>query len=786
MARDTAQLDYLKVRPPSSSEQSLNIKLTVSNQSNQSNQSIQSNQSTSNYTSASTNGTGSCSVTHSSSSEEMVTYLFPDLKALDHICEGLEGHKSKQPYDTVAVQGFEIYIVEQWACERKHGTIITSYTGDSSNVIKAGKVVVPKDTSKWCDKFIEFFNEISDTGAKIKSTEAGLLFVTNLSSFPSKYNLLPIPCGDMKQIWGMFVVNLNLRRMNCGGRSALLLSNPTDACGDKFRQIYKTHPNVDIEYSAKELVTLVQICLVYFKLLDPNYVDGLLCNFTEKKIKEWWASYGETYFGIKPKDGMLGPTTVAAILGLVLSCYFRLDMVGSDFPKEPFNYFNFIIAVGKFQKQYGLERSWYLDEQTVEKLFKVTSTKSSSDISKLKNAVKSTVKDIYGKSSTIELAKDVLTSDLEKSIKYFNCSGRLSYLWYFKGHVEDLKGFDYTSNDLIDKSKLRSQVSDKLKNLRNSNNPSKKPKSKKHNDSETEKSSEISTINSVPYSEPVKDTSRCELLPQTLDDSYACKKKILQTCKDSFNKGLHRRLSFPYIRQEVCITQTGYENHKVSLVSKLDQEQTLKRTKSLSFIERSIYTHEIKPIPAAQFISKQVQKIEMDWVTRLDNLQKFESKKHEYSDIIKKSSNELEKMHQMFRPISKTFEFNTQSSKRLEIKIQDITTIGARLEYEMRTLSTKVRDTRDSVEQFSLRVDALYNSLKDSQPFLYDLLISEKELPTNIEELSSIHQGGGWFSGLFDNLDLDRIVKKWNKLDPSLGYYNWIMGKLFNQQKKNQ
>lgn len=639
-----------------------------------------------------------------------VTYLIPDLKILEILCE------KGQSYEVVSITGFEIYIVEQWATERKYSTVITAFTGDSDHEIKAGKITLPSDTSKRSDKMNHFFKEVEIHG-KRKITEEGVLFITNLAKFPSNLNLLPVVGGSILEVWDSFKVNLNLRKLNCGGRSALLLCSPSDVSEDKFRQIYKTHPKVDIIYSVEELVKLIQICLVDFKLLDPSFVDGLFCNQTEESISQWWSIYGQRYFGISnPKDGKLGPTTVSAILGFVLSCTFRLHIAGCDIPKEPFNYFSFRVNAGKFQKQYNLIRTWYLDPETVEKLFKVTNKKAV-DISTLKKVVNYTVHDLPGRTSTIQLAQEVLTTDLEKAIKYFNCSARLQYLWNGKGNVNDIKRFDYTvktSHEQNTTSTFRSGVG-KIKNLpkKLQDEPSARKKDKiflaelsspnqtdhELTDDETTTGDEYVSSPAVNRTLSLDENSIEEKVEIKTERNFDCCQVLKQT---------NRRLSYPYLVSDLGVNQLPYENHSIKLFRPIEKEILLKRNKSFSFVEDSILKFDIE-LPEPIYLSNKFFKIDkkLQLMGNLNHTKRFEP----YRIKINQKYENVKRLKHQITPVFHRFELQKQEDERITTKIEDIKAIGARLEYEIRILQNKIRDTEDCVNSFVDKVQALETSI---------------------------------------------------------------------------
>lgn len=52
------------------------------------------------------------------------------------------------------------------------------------------------------------------------------MYVTNLGSFPSHFNIILVPDGDFDANHTKFVLNLNMKRFSCSGRSALTLAAP--------------------------------------------------------------------------------------------------------------------------------------------------------------------------------------------------------------------------------------------------------------------------------------------------------------------------------------------------------------------------------------------------------------------------------------------------------------------------------------------------------------------------------------------------------------------------------
>ena len=142
------------------------------------------------------------------------------------------------------LHGYELYIVEQWACSRVHPTfVICTYTGDKTHRITVSVLRVPKHVELWPKKLAVYFEAARMFNARPKETELGTIMVTNLSSFPSALTVVHVPGGDVKLHRTDFIVNEDLKRMGCSGRSALSLHHPSDATQTRFRQLFRTsHP----------------------------------------------------------------------------------------------------------------------------------------------------------------------------------------------------------------------------------------------------------------------------------------------------------------------------------------------------------------------------------------------------------------------------------------------------------------------------------------------------------------------------------------------------------------
>ncbi|OQV08044.1 hypothetical protein CLAIMM_12372 [Cladophialophora immunda] len=296
------------------------------------------------------------------------------------------------------LEGYEMYVVEQWACSRSHPTfIICTYTGDPSHSILVNVLAVPSDESTWSQRLQVYFQAVSQYHAKEKDTPLGALMVTNLSSFPSALTVVPVPDGDVRKHRDDFIVNEDLKRMGCSGRAGINLQPPQSSTVAKFHHLYRTSEIVPLYQSVMELVRTCQIALVMYDKLQPTYADGLLCDVTERAINDWWTDIGTYFYNVEPGDGILGPTTVAALLGLLIGAYNRLKAFGSPVGKDVLDTVSMKRAIGHFQKGQKMEKTRRLDRETLDRLHRATAKNASGEGWTVPKAVKSTVAELSGK-----------------------------------------------------------------------------------------------------------------------------------------------------------------------------------------------------------------------------------------------------------------------------------------------------------------------------------------------------------------------------------------------------
>jgi hypothetical protein len=339
------------------------------------------------------------------------------------------------------LKGYECYLVEQWACSRVDPTfIIHNFTGDPSHSIIASVLSVPIDESAWSQRLKLYFDTLQRYHARRKETGFGIILVANLGTFPSSLTVIPVPNGDVRGHREDFFVNENLKRLGCSGRVGLTLSKPSPATAAKFYQLYRASQKIPLNAAVIELVKLCQIALMIFGKLELEYTDGLLCDETEKSINDWWIEFGTEYYSFEPHDGVLGPTTVAALLGTLIGARNRLHAAGAPIAKDVFDVEATKRAIAYFQKTHKMPKTRRLDRQTLARLHRSTSKVASGDGWFVPRTVKSTLSEFTGKGGEMvthmigskdKTIAEVESVDIERFVQ--NVYGaRAKWLWQGK------------------------------------------------------------------------------------------------------------------------------------------------------------------------------------------------------------------------------------------------------------------------------------------------------------------------------------------------------------------
>ncbi|CAK7215324.1 hypothetical protein SBRCBS47491_002443 [Sporothrix bragantina] len=336
--------------------------------------------------------------------------------------------------------GYELYVVEQWVCSRQSPTIvIATYTGDPNHAVVVGVLAIPANESEWSARLKIYFKTMQQYHARPKDSPFGEIMATNLSSFPSALTVIAVRDGDIRRHRQEFIVNEDLKRLGCSGRSGLTLSEPTRATQEKFQSLYKTSDRIPFAESVVELIKQCQTALFIFGMLDPQYIDGLLCDVTETAVGDWWTEVGAEYYNAEPTDGILGPTTVSALLGMLMGARNRLAWYGVSVSKDVFDVDNMKKGIGSFQKDMKLERTRRLDHHTLRRLHSATTKGAAGEGGwGVQKAIKSTVEGFGGKRGELVFGMvggkdkgnigDIETLDIDKFISLIY-GERPKWLW---------------------------------------------------------------------------------------------------------------------------------------------------------------------------------------------------------------------------------------------------------------------------------------------------------------------------------------------------------------------
>ncbi|KAI9474854.1 hypothetical protein BDB00DRAFT_860116 [Zychaea mexicana] len=293
--------------------------------------------------------------------------------------------------------GYQIYIIEQWLCDRSiTSNTIKVFTGDQNHYIKVCVIRISTAELQHPRPEIQaFFN--THTPLKFKPTPLGEIMLTDPSELPFDMDMVLVPDGDYDKWINQAYVNINLRRTNCTGRSALNLRKPNPASEEKFRSIYKIAETVPFERAVINLVTVAQIALYLFDLLRKEYIDGLICNETTKAFWEFYTKYhphkSPEY---QLKEPWMEPHLLAALVSKLVLCRNKLHAYNFTTIKDPFaDYEHFRFDIEEYQRTKNLRRTKMIDLETLEKLNEHTVGQL-----KVRNVIKSKLDDISGISNS--------------------------------------------------------------------------------------------------------------------------------------------------------------------------------------------------------------------------------------------------------------------------------------------------------------------------------------------------------------------------------------------------
>ncbi|KAF9927758.1 hypothetical protein FBU30_002875 [Linnemannia zychae] len=354
------------------------------------------------------------------------SYVFCERRRIHDICQDVDG--IRMDHKNVVLEGYQIYLVEQWAIERnREVATAVSFTGDPVHQIHVTAITI-EHPNVHCPRLEKVFNELRIEGAKPKETPYGQLFVTNLSLFTSSLNIVLVPKqGDYDYYQQRFYLNLDLRRMGCSGRSALTSKSPSDAQREKFNQLYKISDSTDFEATVLRLVVLVQNCLYIFGLFNLADVDGLLCNATENGLEQFYLTFlSSTFQKFPTPDNVLDPMVLAGMFSKLCSVRAKLQHLVNNVPKDPFSDPTaFLTAVKTFQIKRPDLNACFLDLKTVEAISAAYNSSFNPQGLKVHKVLKSKIEDFSGMTAVNTEGE---TTDLEVFVKHINIDS-LKQVW---------------------------------------------------------------------------------------------------------------------------------------------------------------------------------------------------------------------------------------------------------------------------------------------------------------------------------------------------------------------
>ncbi|RUS26124.1 hypothetical protein BC938DRAFT_471196 [Jimgerdemannia flammicorona] len=352
------------------------------------------------------------------------------------------------------LEGYQVYLVEQWVCDRDRPyKTVKVFTGDPHHKIRVCVIRIEdvRDSSPALkDLLREMEKDVASRMKPVLTTDTGNIMVTDPSNFSSNLDMVLVPDGDFEKHIQAFCVNVNLRRTQCGGRSALNLSNPTDAQQDKFRMLYKIAGDaMCFNDSVLELVQLAQTSLHIFDLLPVEYIDGLICDKTTTALENFYKQLGPSdaapevgwpSFACRLRLAMfclreiwLEPHLLALLLSKLVNYKNKLHSLGYPHVKDPFEIEPFKICIAAFQKYTKIEtQSRLLDTLTLKTLNELT---YSTQTLKMPRVLKSKIDDLSVSAGISNAPESVETNDLETFIIKNITIERLKILWRPKGKI---------------------------------------------------------------------------------------------------------------------------------------------------------------------------------------------------------------------------------------------------------------------------------------------------------------------------------------------------------------
>lgn len=670
-----------------------------------------------------------------------VKFIFPDIRAIYQLNKANPFHGIV--YNEVTIHGFELYLVENWVAQRGLSSIITSFTGNSQDIIHGIEMVLPADYEHWPPVLKKYYDElITFSQPKFNDKLQCILFITNLSTLPLSLHILHIENGDLRSVWLTFKINFNLKSMNCLGRSSNLLMEPSNSSIEKFNHLFKisaSNPSSKFNsgystnnnhngalkncsgnlenwsyYAITDIIQTVQIALHYFNSYN-HAQDGLLCDFTKAAINNWWVDYGKLYFGMEgPRnETVLNPTTYAAIISLTFAVYYKLILENCTNSKHPFhNIDEYFLAISLFQKKINYSRrdgKVYLDHITLEKLFEATAKyNTNKDLLHLKRKMKSKMQDLTGKSNTARLSHEILTTDLDNLISNLHDSDNdLTYLWKpshsnkfisLSTNIRDFTQYNFHHGDTDKELKLRTQLLDNSKKA-SFTEPFKRYRShfSVHNFVESRYASDVTNRPTLDMSPSFMSISSMFPMYDNPSDNFDD-----QYNNENYQEEYFRRNSLPFINDGTrdtdecaCKNIFIYRSNSQSNIAESIERWDLPFDPSIVKLARDLKRIDLK-------LLKQEQSENEEQICSEDKI--CESNLAKFNALTEDIQKEIDRYKENSGYFQTQFLALKNKQNLAYNDVSEITLLSAKLNYDMRILELRVRDVEDSIKQFDTKL----------------------------------------------------------------------------------
>lgn len=562
-----------------------------------------------------------------------------------------------------------------------------------------------------------------------------------------------------------------------------------------------------------EMVTIMQISLSYFDLLvgrDRDIIDGLLCEGTKSSIEQWWYTFGRLYHGIeKPRnEGTLGPTTVASVISLVLSCYYKLILVDCMPAKDPFDECEFRQGIYNFQKKYNIAQDateGCLDALTVQRLFHAAAKLEKNEFKRITKAVKCKFQDISGKGNVVELSNDILTTDMDTLVSYIH-SGSLGLLWKGKGRPrkkgnrklrrKEFCAYEYKQGDPDEEIKKEEDHCKKLNEELLGSIEAEKSKidtnemfgkimvefpmagSDGNNTDGNSDSRRNSDNDSYDKDNDVMSKGPSEVSVSSMYCNYdKGQYEMSLGVNQMYRKEFYRRGSCPDLKKAWFDMPTEED---------IDYSNGLYRCATTSDIQKQIERWTLPFDPSVVRIARDIRKIQRE--TQCETIQ--EDMRHGYYSIMKKDTcfEEEQRFVDVMRISGELFHKYVHAAKSFQNKydtielkqqliltdMKELNSLCSKLKYDVKILDLRVRDVEDSIQQFQRKLTNVRNSMKLSKKGInldindpadretFDKMVMEKYSGKNCYEAMCFkvisrdfyenlkRDLSGWISWLFD------------------------------------